>query len=99
MAQLKKDSFERQFKKGDYSPLITLMLYEMSRKGKFSYEEIYHKLAEKFATLNKEMSIRAVNQLEECLDMFISDGYLDEGAGVYYPTGNKKCVKTKVVVE
>lgn len=99
MAQLKKESFERQFKNGDYSPLITLMLYEMSRKGKFSYEEIYHELAEKFVALNKEMPLIAVTQLGECLDMFISDGDLAEGAGVYYPTGKKKYVKTKVVVE
>ena len=99
MAQLKKEFFERKFKNGDYSPLICLMLHEKSRKGKFSYEEIYHEVAEKFAALNKEMPLRALTQLGECLDKFISDGYLNECAGVYYPTGKKKSVKQKVVVE
>ena len=99
MAQLKKEFFERKFKNGDYSPLICLMLHEKSRKGKFSYEEIYHEVAEKFAALNKEMPIRALTQLRECLDKFISDGYLNECAGVYYPTGKKNSIKQKVVVE
>ena len=49
--------------------------------------------------LNKEIPLKAVTQLRECLDNFISDGYLNECAGVYYPTGKKKSVKQKVVVE
>lgn len=99
MAQLKKEFFEQKFKSGDYSPLICLMIYEMSKKGKFSYEEIYHEVAKKFVALNKEMPLRALTQLGECLDKFISDGYLNECAGMYYPTGKKKSLKQKVVVE
>ena len=67
--------------------------------NKFSYEEIYHEVAEKFVALNKEMPLRAITQLRECLDKFISDGYLNECAGMYYPTVKKKSVKQKVVVE
>ncbi len=99
MAQLKKEFFERQFKNGDYSPLICLIIHEKSQKGKFSYEEIYNEIAEKFVTLNTEMPIRALTQLRECLDNFISNGYLNECVGVYYPTGKKKFIKQKVVVE
>ena len=99
MAQLKKEFFEREFKNGDYSPLICLMLHEKSQKGKFSYEEIYHEVAEKFAALNKEMPLIALTDLSDCLDKFISDGYLNECGGMYYPTGKKKSVKHKVVVE
>ena len=99
MAQLKKEFFEREFMNGDYLPLICLMLHEKSQKGKFSYEEIYHEVAEKFVALNKEMPLRALTQLRECIDKFISNGYLNESAGVYYPTGKKKFVKPKVVVE
>ena len=99
MAQLKKEFLERKFKNGDYSPLICLMLQERSQKGKFSYEEIYHEVAEKFVALNKEMPLKAITQLRECLDKFISDGYLNECAGMYYPTVKKKSVKQKVVVE
>lgn len=94
MAQLKKEFFERKFKNGDYSPLICLMIHERSQKGKFSYEEIYYEVAEKFVALNKEIPLKAVTQLRECLDNFISDGYLNECAGVYYQS-----VKQKVVVE
>ena len=75
------------------------MIHERSQKGKFSYEEIYYEVAEKFVALNKEIPLKAVTQLRECLDKFISDGYLNECAGVYYPTGKKKSVKQKVVVE
>ena len=99
MTQLKKEFFERKFKNGDYSPLICLMIHERSQKGKFSYEEIYHEVAEKFVALNKEMPLRAITQLRECLDKFISDGYLNECVGMYYPTVKKKSVKQKVVVE
>lgn len=99
MAQLKKEFFEQQFKNGNYSPLICLMLQEKSQKGKFSYEEIYHEIAEKFVALDKEMSLRALTELRECLDKFISNGYLNECAGIYYSTGKKKFVKPKVVVE
>ena len=53
MAQLKKEFFERQFKNGDYSPLICLIIHEKSQKGKFSYEEIYNEIAEKFVTLKE----------------------------------------------
>ena len=99
MAQLRRDFFEWKFKTGDYSPLICLMLYEKSQKGKFSYEEIFHDIEGKFLELNTEMPVRAVTQLRECIDKFVFDGYLNEYAGMYYPTGKKKSVKQKVVVE
>ena len=70
MAQLKKEFFEREFKNGDYSPLICLMLHKKSQKGKFSYEEIYNEIAEKFVTLNMEMPIKPLTQLRKCLDNF-----------------------------
>ena len=99
MTQLNEEFLERQFKNGDYSPLINLMLVRRCRKGKFSSEEIYHEVAEKFAALNKEMPLIALTDLSDCLDKFISDGYLNECGGMYYPTGKKKSVKHKVVVE
>lgn len=87
--QLIKEIFVQQFKNENYSPLICLILYEKSQKGKFSYEEIYQEIAEKFEALNKEIPLKALTQLRECLDKMISEGYLNEYAGEYYPTGKK----------
>ena len=46
------------------------ILTKKSQKAKFSYEEIYNEIAEKFVTLNMEMPIKAITQLRKCLDNF-----------------------------
>ena len=47
-----------------------MRITKKSQKAKFSYEEIYNEIAEKFVTLNMEMPIKPLTQLRKCLDNF-----------------------------
>lgn len=83
MTKLNMNHFYENYKKGDFKPLINILITQMWEKQEgFTYQGFEKKLKEIPGPTN---TFSFAQQLLETLDYAIEKGMYTEVAGVYYP--------------